>query len=216
MNTAPDEISLYFHIPFCTRKCSYCHFYVIPEEETAKDLLLKGFQKELSLYAPLLQNKNIVSIYFGGGTPSLFGPTRIEKVIQWVGKVGHLLFHAEITLEANPENVTEPLMRAYAKSGINRVSLGIQTLDAGLLHLLGRLHNADTAKQAITTTYHCGIENISIDLMYDLPRQTLKHWENTLDEIQALPIQHLSPLQSHDRTAHPLFQKAARITSLTP
>lgn len=186
------EISLYFHIPFCKRKCDYCHFYVIPEQEEAKETLLKGLQTELSLYKPLLKNKSVVSLYFGGGTPSLFGPERIAQVIESVSKYCSIDPSAEITLEANPENITYDLMKGYRESGINRVSIGIQTLDAELLHLLGRLHTPDVALNAIHTTFQAGISNISIDLMYDLPKQTLKHWEETLFNIQKLPLQHLS------------------------
>lgn len=98
----------------------------------------------------------------------------------------------EITLEANPENITLPLMKEYRDAGINRLSLGIQTLDDALLELLGRLHQGKIAEQAVWTTYEAGIQNISIDLMYDLPKQTLEHWENTLQRVVKLPITHLS------------------------
>ena len=201
-----DEISLYFHIPFCKRKCDYCHFYVIPDQEKAKEQLLEGFKLELLLLEPILRNKKIVTLYFGGGTPSLFGPDRIEQVIKQVKNSCYLDLSAEITLEANPENITFELMQAYAKTGINRVSIGIQTLDALLLNLLGRQHNPETALQAINTTYQAGIKNISIDLMYDLPKQTIRHWEATLTQIQSLPLNHLS-LYNLTIEPHTLFFK---------
>ena len=201
-----DEISLYFHIPFCKRKCDYCHFYVIPEQEKAKEQLLEGFILELALLEPVLKNKRIVTLYFGGGTPSLFGPSRIAQLIKIVGNFCAIHPAAEITLEANPENITLELMQAYAKTGINRVSIGIQTLDPSLLRLLGRLHNPETALQAIQTTHQAGIKNISIDLMYDLPNQTLAHWESTLKQVQPLPITHLS-LYNLTIEPHTLFFK---------
>ena len=212
--TGNEEISLYFHIPFCTRKCDYCHFYVIPDKDDAKELLLEGFNRELALYQAELKNKRIVSIYFGGGTPSLFGPHRIKQVIEWVRNYCEVLPSAEITLEANPENITQELMEAYAQAGINRASIGIQTLDPRLLNLLGRLHDPEIALQAIHTTYRSGIHNLSIDLMYDLPKQTVEHWEATLEKVQMLPIQHLS-LYNLTIEPHTLFfQKTGRAASL--
>ena len=206
MDESFREISLYFHIPFCRRKCDYCHFYVIPEHEDQKSLLLKGFQAELALYGPALKNKRIVSLYFGGGTPSLFGPEKIAKVLDTVAAYCPILPCAEITLEANPENIAQDLMQAYADAGINRVSIGIQTLDSGLLNILGRLHDPEIALQAILATYRAGLQNISIDLMYDLPKQTLEQWNATLATIQTLPLQHLS-LYNLTIEPHTLFFK---------
>ncbi len=201
-----DSISLYFHIPFCTRKCDYCHFYVLPDQEKAKDQLLRGFHLEWNLLQPFLQDKQVVTLYFGGGTPSLFGPSRLAILLEWIYQSASIHPAAEITLEVNPENVTLELMRAYAAAGINRVSLGIQTLDADLLHLLGRLHHPETAIEAIHTVNQAGISNISIDLMYDLPKQTLQHWSSTLEQVRYLPISHLS-LYNLTIEPHTLFFK---------
>lgn len=201
-----EEISLYFHIPFCKRKCDYCHFYVLPEQEKSKDNLLEGFSQELTLLSRHLKNKQVVSLYFGGGTPSLFAPSRIASLIEQAHAHCHILPSAEITLEANPENITEASMQDYASAGINRVSIGIQTLDNELLNLLGRQHHSETALHAIHTTYQAGIKNISIDLMYDLPKQTLHHWSATLKQVKALPIAHLS-LYNLTIEPHTLFFK---------
>lgn len=187
-----QEISLYFHIPFCTRKCDYCHFYVLPDQEMAKNQLMESFLLEWKLLLPYIENKQITTIYFGGGTPSLFGPQRIADLLGMIRLTSALFPSAEITLEANPENITLELMLAYAEAGINRISIGVQTLDPHLLKILGRLHAPEIALKAIHTTYQAGIENISIDLMYDLPNQTLEHWASTLNQIKALPICHLS------------------------
>lgn len=205
-DASSSKISLYFHIPFCTRKCDYCHFYVVPDKESAKEQLTQGFQLEWALLQPLLADKQIVTVYFGGGTPSLFAPYRILSLLNLVKSTACLKADAEITLEVNPENVTLELMQAYAASGINRVSIGIQTLDAELLHLLGRGHGPETAIQAVRTTHQAGIDNISIDLMYDLPKQTLQHWSTTLDAVSSLPIRHLS-LYNLTIEPHTLFFK---------
>jgi len=192
-NLSKTDISLYFHIPFCTRKCDYCHFYVLPDKEPWKVQLMEGLLLEWQRQLPLLQNKNIVSIYFGGGTPSLLGPERVATILEWIQETCPFsLQHTEITLEANPENVTLPLMQAYAAAGINRISLGIQTLSDSLLATLTRQHNAQRAIDAVWLTSQAGVKNISIDLMYDLPGQDLSSWEKTLSEAIKLPITHLS------------------------
>lgn len=186
-----NQVSLYFHIPFCSHKCGYCHFYVVPDKDHFKKLLLIALEKEWALRRTELFDKEIVSIYFGGGTPFLFGVEPIASILQWIKKdVGFK--NPEITLEANPENITSDLMHGYHQAGINRVSIGIQTLDQNILKTLERQHSAEKAIQAVYSTKEAGIENITIDLMYDLPGQTLKIWESTLSQALALPISHLS------------------------
>lgn len=180
------EYSLYVHIPFCSKKCEYCHFFVLPNQEFFKDPLLKGLKKEWELSQPKTNSTPPHTIYFGGGTPSLFGPERIHELLSlWGGS------DIEISLEANPESVTEELMRKFAKAGINRISLGVQSFDDGLLQVLSRTHNAQTAIRAIHTISKI-IPNISIDLMYDIPGQTMEHWEKTLSLAVDLPIRHIS------------------------
>lgn len=211
-----QEISLYFHIPFCTRKCDYCHFYVLPDKESSKSLLLEAFQLDWMNWLPILKDKRVVTIYFGGGTPSLFGPARIHTVLSWIKQQVSVDPQAEITLEANPEHITSRLMREYAEAGINRVSIGIQTFDNPLLQLLGRQHTASKAEEAIYITAESGLSNISIDLMYDLPRQTLQEWEHTLRIVQQLPITHLS---LYNLTIEPhtiFFKNQTRLQPLLP
>lgn len=150
---------------------------------------MEGLALELKQWTPKIFGKELVSVYFGGGTPSLLGPENIGKILSLIP---HDLKNAEITLEANPENITKELMQAYADAGINRVSIGIQSFDDALLKALGRVHDAKKAQDAALLTAQAGIENISIDLMYDLPGQTLQAWEYTLNVTQQLPITHLS------------------------
>lgn len=181
-------LSLYFHIPFCTKKCDYCHFFVLPDKDPLKEQLMEGLKLEWALRTPLLKDAQIPTLYFGGGTPALFGPEKIGELIAWLPPDPA----REITLEANPENITLPLMEAYARAGINRVSIGLQTLDTPLLQTLGRIHSAEKAEEAVHLTYAAGIKNISVDLMYDLPGQTLQSWQETLQRAIQLPITHLS------------------------
>lgn len=154
---------------------------------------MEGLSLDLSLWEPQLIGKKLVSIYFGGGTPSLLAPESIFSLIESVRAI--IPFDSsqiEITLEANPETLTLERMRSYAAAGINRISIGIQSLDDKLLSTLGRTHNASTAINAVNTVAKAGISNISIDLMYDIPGQTLSAWQETLRLTEQLPITHLS------------------------
>ncbi len=203
---SPDELSLYFHIPFCKRKCDYCHFYVIPDKEEYKNLLMEALKKEWFFRLPHIRNRKLSTIYFGGGTPALFGPERIAELLSLVDNSFPLNEKIEITIEANPEDVTEELMTGYRKAGINRVSIGVQSFDDSELSVLTRRHDANKALSAVHHTYAAGIVNISIDLMYDLPNQSLALWEKTLTKVEGLPISHLS-LYNLTIEEHTVFYK---------
>jgi oxygen-independent coproporphyrinogen-3 oxidase len=188
-----NEISLYFHIPFCTKKCHYCHFFVLLDKPELHQQLIEGLKLEIAKNAPLLKGKKLASIYFGGGTPSLLSPDEIKELLDEVNTFIPINPNLiEITLEANPETITYEKMRDFNRAGINRVSIGVQTLDDPLLIKLGRTHQANTSIEKIKTTADAGISSISIDLMYDIPGQTLSSWEHTLKQISSLPVTHLS------------------------
>lgn len=203
--------SLYFHIPFCSRKCDYCHFYVTPDRESDKELLLEGFRREWHNWLPHIQGSQLVSVYFGGGTPSLFGPERIAEILSWLEQPIE-----EVTLEANPERVTEELMIAYRQAGINRVSIGLQTLDDDLLQRLGRTHAAQQGTDAVMATADAGIANITVDLMYDIPSQTLASWERTLERLRPLPITHLSLYNLTFEPQTLFFKRRAQLLPTVP
>jgi oxygen-independent coproporphyrinogen-3 oxidase len=207
------EASIYIHIPFCSKKCDYCHFYVIPDKEDHKSLLLKGLRSEIDSYSNEIRENEIVSVYFGGGTPALFGPERIEKVLSLFP---NLSADCEITLEANPENITQELMNAYRQAGINRASIGVQSLNEPLLKTLSRQHSSQKAMDAIEATFAAGIENISIDLMYDLPGQTLDTWIETLNKATELPISHLSLYNLTFEPHTVFFKKREKLTKFIP
>jgi oxygen-independent coproporphyrinogen III oxidase len=202
-----EDISLYFHIPFCSKKCPYCHFFVLPDEERLKQPFLQALLSEWQLRLPQLQNKNIVSIYFGGGTPTKLDPDHYRLLLQTIFHSVEISPDCEITLEANPEDVDLARMRQFCSLGINRVSLGVQSLNNEELILLGRSHSADKATQAILDTHRAGIENISIDLMFELPTQTLSTWGKSLNALSSLPITHLS-LYNLTFEPHTIFFKS--------
>jgi oxygen-independent coproporphyrinogen-3 oxidase len=187
------DVSLYFHIPFCSRKCPYCHFFVLPDKPSLKKELLFALRLEWNLRLPLLRGKKIVSLYFGGGTPSKLSPDQLASILSLVIESGLEIDPAcEITLEANPEDASLPLFTAYRSLGVNRLSLGIQSFDDQQLKIIGRGHSSQRGLDAIQIASEAGFTNISVDLMYDLPHQTLASWKGTLHRLCQLPITHLS------------------------
>lgn len=207
-----SDLSLYIHIPFCKYKCPYCHFYVLLEKEELKDLLLEALLLELQSYKSQLQDRKIVSVYFGGGTPILFGEKRLQTVLEAI----HTHPDCEITIEANPENVTPELMQGLFSIGINRVSIGVQSFQDSELMQLGRKHAASLATKAIFTTYEAGFRNISIDLMYDVPKQSLESLHHTLAHVKTLPITHLSLYNLTIEPYTPFHRKEKELRALMP
>ncbi len=205
------DYSLYIHIPFCKKKCDYCHFYVLPDHDESKDQLLKALKQHWNLWDQHLDGAPIKTLYFGGGTPSLFGAHRIGELIDWVSK--RLAPNCEISLEANPDQFTD--IQSFRKAGVNRLSIGVQTLDEALLPPLGRTH---TATQAIKTVEEAAryFQNITIDLMYDLPHQTLESWNSTLEQALNLPIQHISLYNLILEPESLFYKKKKEISLLMP
>jgi len=177
------EFGLYLHAPFCQRKCGYCHFYVLRNRVDQHRLWQQAILQEWALRAPLVQGCKLRSIYFGGGTPSLLGPQIIGELI------AHLGGAEEITLEVNPEGVTSESMADFRAAGVNRISMGVQSFDNAVLKQLDRQHSAE---QAIAAVLSAEIENLSIDLMYEVPGLTSESWQRTLETATSLPISHLS------------------------
>lgn len=199
--------SLYLHTPYCRKKCPYCHFFVTKFDENKidhfADLLIKEIQSK-EFENPLR------SIYFGGGTPYLLGPDNIKRILSICPEA------REITLEANPEDVTLETMKAFKQAGINRVSIGIQSFDDELLKLLGRNHSSQKAQQAIKDTKAAGIDNITIDLMYDVPNQTRKVFKESLEITKTLPITHLSLYNLTIEPFTPFHRKRKALEILRP
>ncbi len=187
------DVSLYFHIPFCSKKCPYCHFFVLPNDDKLKEPFLASLLKEWEMRTGQLLNRRIVSIYFGGGTPTKLNPSHYFLLLDAIRTSGiEIASDCEITLEANPEDVSFERMQEFASLGINRVSLGVQSLTEGELFLLGRSHTTHRSLSAIQEVYQAGIHNISIDLMFELPHQTLTSWLKSLHALADLPLTHLS------------------------
>lgn len=173
---------------------------------------MKALALEWQMLLPKLQHNKIESIYFGGGTPTLLGADHIRTILSWIDYPPT----CEITIEANPEEATLSLMQELMHAGINRVSIGVQSFDDSSLTVLGRTHNSQKAVQAVEATHKAGISNISIDLMYDLPQQTLESWTSTLAQVKELPISHLSLYNLTIEPNTSFFKRRERLSPLLP
>ncbi len=177
---------IYIHIPFCKSRCKYCDFFSTTQLEKQSqyvEALLAEWQDRKSELAEEIQ-----TIYIGGGTPSTLDRSELLKLVQVFSE----LHPQEFTLEANPGDITEEKVRAWREMGINRLSIGVQSFDDGLLQLIGRRHTAEQARQAVAIAQAAGFDNISIDLMYALPSQTMEQWQQDVQAALQLGIQHIS------------------------
>lgn len=183
---------IYVHIPFCKRICSYCDFYKTAVVSLVPDYL-KALALELDIRKEYLQQEIIETIYLGGGTPSLLTPEQILFILEKIKQLHQISPECEITLEANPDDLsTQYLEQLRYKTGINRISIGIQSFNDRDLHLLNRRHNAQQAMSSIEYALEAGFKNISVDLIYGLPGMDIRAWQKNLDLVFAAHIQHLS------------------------
>ncbi len=189
-----NELSIYIHWPFCKSKCPYCDFFSRVKKNIDQDEIIKGYLQQLEIYADKLKNRNIISVFFGGGTPSLISPKNIELILQKIDKLWSLTPSCEISLEANPNTQTPTLFADLSLAGINRLSLGVQSLDDKQLKFLGRTHNSKQALSAIDDVLK-NFTNHSVDLIYALPDQELKNWLSQLSKISSLGMKHISLYQ---------------------
>ena len=187
-----DPISLYIHIPFCETKCPYCDFNTYAAIEPLMPSYVAALQSEITLWGRLLHSPQVHTVFFGGGTPSYLPATDIRHIMATVRSAFKLDPNAEVTLEANPGDFSEDKLAKYLDSGIKRLSIGVQSFDDGLLHTLGRRHSARAAVQAYHQALDAGFDNVSIDLMYGLPYQSIEQWQDTLQQALELSPPHIS------------------------
>ncbi|MEK6531180.1 MAG: radical SAM family heme chaperone HemW [Deltaproteobacteria bacterium] len=194
-NTGGDTgLSVYVHVPFCISKCPYCDFASVaggqaPEKKYVECLLneLRGVVRHEGL-----KDKMVASVYFGGGTPTLFSPDSFSRLLGGIGRLFSVLRHAEITIEANPDTIDLKRLKAFKDAGINRLSLGIQSLDNDALKTLGRTHDAEKTIEAFLSARDAGFANIGVDLIFGVPGQGLDAWGHTLSGVLNLKPEHVS------------------------
>jgi len=182
----------YIHIPFCDHKCIYCDFYSVITNDTISSFL-KSLKEEINYYGDRYSsNRIITSVFFGGGTPSLMDPGYLHKIISAIKENFNLKEDSEITMETNPGTVDNKKLTAFREAGINRISIGVQSFNDDELKFLTRIHDSETAKKTIRVAIEAGFENVSIDLIFNLPGQTKEKWLNNLKTACTLPVNHIS------------------------
>lgn len=203
---------IYIHIPFCRRKCHYCNFFSVASVKY-KQHFLDTLREEIFLQRAYLSGKEIPSVYFGGGTPSLLDPSEISQIYEEIRKYYTLSKDVEITLEANPDDLGDGRIGEYIKLGINRISIGIQSFHDTDLAYLNRIHSASQAITAIKEAQSAGFRNISIDLIYGIPGLTNEKWEQNLEIAFKTGVQHISAysLTVEPKTALDLLIKKKKL-----
>lgn len=187
-----DKLAIYVHIPFCDHKCIYCDFYSITNYKNIESYL-ESLKREIAHYAGFYSKEyETISVYFGGGTPSFMTPEYISSILEEIRNSFQIARDAEITLETNPGTVDSEKLHKFQKAGINRLSVGIQSFDKDELNFLTRIHDAETAKECVLRAFESGFENISVDLIFNLPGQSKEKWIKNLNEAVELPVKHVS------------------------
>ena len=187
-----DKIGVYVHIPFCIRKCNYCDFCSYPDKyETVADAYIERLLSEAQEYKKL-GKISADTLYFGGGTPSLLSPLSLEKILSGLSSVFDFSPDTEFTLEANPGTVTRDKLRDYKSLGVNRISIGLQSIHDNELKKLGRIHSYAEFYDCYNMLRALGYDNLSVDLMYGIPEQTTESFDKTLSAITELSPEHIS------------------------
>ena len=186
------KLGIYVHIPFCERKCNYCDFYSLVKSDEVEDRYISALLEEIKSYKNISEEYVVDTIFLGGGTPSYLKPDNIGLILNEINNNFLVSNDAEITMEANPNSITKENVIKYRQYGINRMSVGIQSLDNMVLKSIGRLHNSDEALNALDTIKDAGIDNINADVMFNIPGQTIESIVDTLNKIMLKDVKHIS------------------------
>lgn len=188
-----SNLGVYFHIPFCRAKCAYCDFCSTSQwDDKLMDAYLEALIGQLGDFFLPGGNYVVDTVYIGGGTPSVFGGKRLAKLLKALNKRVSLTRTCEITVEVNPESADKALFKQLKSAGVNRISMGVQTADDAQLKRIGRIHNFEKAKEAVALCKQYCTDNLSLDLIYGLPGQTMESWLQSVEAICALEPKHIS------------------------
>ncbi len=207
---------IYIHIPFCRQKCYYCDFYKTVNTSLQQNYL-SSLYKEANVHKNYLQNEAIETIYFGGGTPSVLLISELEEILLQISQNFNVAENAEITFEANPDDLTTAYLKGLKSTGVNRLSIGIQAFQDAHLKNMNRRHSATQAIEVVENAAKLGFDNLSVDLIYGLPGLTESEWKESLAQVFQLPVQHLSAyhLTYHEGTAFYTWLKKGTLKELT-
>ena len=186
------ELELYIHIPFCARKCAYCDFLSFAAPERVYRDYMDKLLEEICGQGPNFQEYRVSTIFVGGGTPSILPADLIMELFATLSENFDISLDAEITMEANPGTLTMEKLEVYRQSGVNRLSIGLQSADDKELKYLGRIHSFDSFLKSYQRARQAGFKNINVDLMSALPGQDVYSWKNTLKKVMMLKPEHIS------------------------
>lgn len=187
------NLGIYVHIPFCRQKCNYCDFYSVNWNDESEDKYIEAVINEIKGYRDKLKGKyKADTIFFGGGTPTIIKPENLSRIKEGLSDILEIEKQSEISMEANPNTLTWEKLKGYKEIGINRLSIGIQSLNDEILKKIGRIHNSLEALEAIERAKNMGFENINADIMFNIPGQTVKDIEDTLYKIIERGVKHIS------------------------
>ena len=186
------ELELYIHIPFCVKKCAYCDFLSGPASNQQIEEYVQALIEEIRYYKEFAKNYEVSTVFWGGGTPSLLTGEQMKALMETLRQTFFIRQNAEITMEANPGTVTVEKLLACQKAGINRISFGLQSVNNEELKMLGRIHTYEEFLESYEAARKAGFQNINVDLISAIPKQTISSWEQTLQTIISLQPEHIS------------------------
>ena len=214
--TPHASLSLYIHVPFCLSKCAYCDFASYPGREGDWARYFQALWAELNGWRGALAGRELVTAFFGGGTPTLVPTEFIAETLARARSLAPFAPGAEITVEGNPGTLTPEKLDAYRRAGVNRLSLGAQSFDDGLLKSLGRVHTARQIGEAVRMARDAGFDNVNLDLMYALPGQSADQWRGSLDAAVALGVEHVSAYSLIVEPGTPMARRVASGEAVVP
>lgn len=206
---------VYIHIPFCVKKCDYCDFVSVPEDGRLTGYVT-ALQTEIRTVAEQISLPAFDTVFFGGGTPSLLSGTQVEQIMDTLRRHCRIAPQAEISMEANPGTLLAKNLSGYIRAGINRMSVGLQSADDGLLRRIGRIHNYVQFEEAIELICDAGIKNINADVMAGLPGQTQESYFSTLNRLLTFPLTHISAYSLILEAGTPLFDRVQTVRDMLP
>lgn len=210
------DLGLYIHIPFCVKKCAYCDFLSWKGSDEEREAYVQALEKEISSYSEFAKDYRVSTVFFGGGTPSVLEGEQTERILKKIRDTFRVEKDAEITLEMNPGTAQKEKLLLYRELGINRLSIGLQSVKNENLKLLGRIHTYGDFLDSYRMAREAGFDNISADLISSLPGQTLEEWKEELEILQETPLEHISVYQLIVEKGTEFYEKYGEHEELLP